>query len=201
MYGGQSFRQRGRPARSGRGARLKVIEERALLPDVARAMTTSHPSDRAFEIGPSIGVLRLHETVTQARRVVQAFLEPVRQFIDPVDRAVAQFVIAHSGSRGKSQNTALPRTGLFKTEQVGETANSCRIVNRSHWPRCLAPAPGLSYPSTSTSLVAAEEPFKKTSSVYFPAGHPSGFEMWNSVLASPVGAIVCVDSLTTCPSW
>ena len=34
-----------------------------------------------------------------------------------------------------------------------------------------------SYRSTSKFLVAAEEPFKKTSSVYFPVGHPSGFEM------------------------
>ena len=50
-------------------------------------------------------------------------------------------------------------------------------------------------------FVAAEEPFKKTSSLYFPVGHPPGFEMWNSVLASPVGAIVWVDSFTTCPSW
>ena len=58
-----------------------------------------------------------------------------------------------------------------------------------------------SYRSTSKSFVAAEEPFKKTSSLYFPVGHPSGFEMWNSVLASPVGAIVWVDSFTTCPSW
>jgi hypothetical protein len=46
------------------------------------------------------------------------------------------------------------------------------------------------YRSTAKSLVAVEEPFKKTSSLYFPVGHPSGFEMWNSVLASPVGAIV-----------
>ena len=48
-----------------------------------------------------------------------------------------------------------------------------------------------SYPWTSKSFVAAGEPFKKTSSLYFPVGHPSGFEMWNSVLASPVGAIAC----------
>ena len=61
--------------------------------------------------------------------------------------------------------------------------------------------PPLSYRSTSKSLVAAEDPFKKTSSLYFPIGHPSGFEMWNSVLASPVGAMVWVDSFTTCPSW
>ena len=110
-----------------------MVEERAVLADDARATTTSHPSERAFEIGPSIGVLRLRETVTQARRVVQAFFEPVRQFIDPVDRAVDQFVIAHSGSRQKSQNTARPRAGLFKTEQVRETANSCRIANRAPW--------------------------------------------------------------------
>ena len=48
----------------------------------------------------------------------------------------------------------------------------------------------LLYRWTSTSFVPAEAPFKKTSSLYFPAGHPSGFEMWNSVLALPVGAIV-----------
>jgi hypothetical protein len=49
-------------------------------------------------------------------------------------------------------------------------------------------------------LVPADEPFKKTSS-NFPAGHPSGFETWNSVLAAPVGAIVWVDSSTIWPSW
>ena len=47
----------------------------------------------------------------------------------------------------------------------------------------------LSYRPTSKSLVAAEEPFTKISSVYFPVGQPSGFAMWNSVLASPAGAI------------
>ena len=49
---------------------------------------------------------------------------------------------------------------------------------------------GRLYRSTSKALVAAEEPFTKTSSVYFPGGHPSGFAMWNSVLALPAGAIV-----------
>jgi hypothetical protein len=35
----------------------------------------------------------------------------------------------------------------------------------------------------------------RASSLYLPVGHPSGFQMWNSVRASPVGAIDCVDSL------
>ena len=53
----------------------------------------------------------------------------------------------------------------------------------------------------SKSLVPAVAPFTSTSILYLPAGHPSGFAIWNSVLASPVGAIVCVDSFTICPSW
>lgn len=82
--------------RLGRAGRSR----KGLLPDVARATTTSHARDRAFEIGPLIGVVGLGETLTQVRRVVQAFLEPVRQFVDSVDRAVAhQFVMSHSGSR------------------------------------------------------------------------------------------------------
>jgi hypothetical protein len=32
------------------------------------------------------------------------------------------------------------------------------------------------YGATSKSFVAAEDPFTSTSSLYFPAGHPSGFE-------------------------
>ena len=32
------------------------------------------------------------------------------------------------------------------------------------------------YRATSKSFVAAEDPFTSTSSLYFPAGHPSGFE-------------------------
>jgi len=82
---------------------------------------SEQPRDRPFEIGPSIGVVRSGETVTNAHRVVQTFLQPVRQFIDPVDRAVAhQFVMAHSGSRG--ENIGRHEPGLFKTGQVWETA-------------------------------------------------------------------------------
>jgi hypothetical protein len=33
--------------------------------------------------------------------------------------------------------------------------------------------------------------------LYFPAGQPFGFEMWNSVRSRLLGAIVFVDSSTT----
>jgi hypothetical protein len=59
----------------------------------------------------------------------------------------------------------------------------------------------LSYPPTWKSFVAAGVPFRKTSTLYCPGGHPSGFETWNSVRALPLGAMVWVDSFTTCPSW
>ena len=83
---------------------------RAMLSGVARATMTSHPSDRPFEIGPSIRLVRLSETFTQVRRVVQAFRELVRQLVDPVDGAVAYFVMAHSGSRGTAGEYRSPRT-------------------------------------------------------------------------------------------
>src|SRR5688572_16886593 len=62
---------------------------KGLLPDVARTTTTSHARDRVFESGPLVGVAGLGETLPQVGRVVQAFLEPVRQLVDSVDCAVA----------------------------------------------------------------------------------------------------------------
>src|SRR5262245_45351540 len=53
---------------------------------------------------------------------------------------------------------------------------------------------------TSKSFVPADLLSRNTSTLYLPFGSPPGFEMWNSVYASPVGAIDCVDSCTTCPS-
>ena len=53
---------------------------------------------------------------------------------------------------------------------------------------------------TSKSFVPADAPLRETSTLYFPVGHPSGFEMWNSVVALPVGAIVWTDSSTSWPS-
>ena len=82
-----------------------------MLAKVSGTTTTSHAGDGAFEVGPPIGVLRIDETLTQVRRVLQAFLQPVRQFVNVVDRAVAHVVMAHSSSRGMwSENIAPSRT-------------------------------------------------------------------------------------------
>jgi len=42
---------------------------------------------------------------------------------------------------------------------------------------------------TSNSFVPADLLSRNTSTLYLPFGKPPGFEMWNSVYASPVGAI------------
>jgi hypothetical protein len=64
---------------------------------------------------------------------VQAFLEPVRQFVDSIDRVVAhQFVMSHSGSRGGSRRIPFGRgRGCSKQNRFGKRSNSCRFVNRS----------------------------------------------------------------------
>ena len=50
---------------------------------------------------------------------------------------------------------------------------------------------------TSNSLLPAGLPSTLISTLYLPAGQPLGFEMWNSVAAGPVGAIVCESALTS----
>jgi hypothetical protein len=40
-------------------------------------------------------------------------------------------------------------------------------------------------------------PLAEITRLYLPAGQPSGFEIWNSVTAGPVGAMFCVASFTT----
>ena len=42
---------------------------------------------------------------------------------------------------------------------------------------------------TSKSFVPADLLSRNTSTLYFPFGRPDAFEMWNSVYASPEGAI------------
>jgi hypothetical protein len=79
----------------------------------------------------------------------------------------------------------------FEADRVLEAQPQSRLITASL----------VSYPFTSNSFVAVERPFKDTSTLYVPAGQPSGFAMWNSVAAGPVGAMVWVDSFTTCPSW
>lgn len=49
----------------------------------------------------------------------------------------------------------------------------------------------------SNSFVPADLLSRNTSTLYLPFGSPPGFEMWNSVQASPVGAIDWLDSSTT----
>jgi len=84
---------------------------------------SDQPSDRAVEIGPLIGVLRPGEAGTHPRRVGQTFLQPIREFIDVVDRMVAhQFGISQShyfGCSGDIRRIVPGRAGtLFKTAQV-----------------------------------------------------------------------------------
>src|SRR3954451_5013842 len=52
----------------------------------------------------------------------------------------------------------------------------------------------------SKSLLAAGAPSAEISTLYLPTGQPLGFEMWNSVLAGPVGARSRSSSLTTWPA-
>jgi hypothetical protein len=80
-------------------------------------------------------------------------------------------------------------SGLSNTRQP---TSLCRVLERI----LLRP-----YPFTSNSFVPAAFPFKDTSTLYVPAGQPLGFAIWNSVAALPVGAMVWVDSFTSCPSW
>lgn len=57
----------------------------------------------------------------------------------------------------------------------------------------------LQFARTSKFLVSTERSSRNTSSLYFPAGQPFGFEMWNSVWSRLFGAILR-DSSTTWPS-
>ena len=106
-----------------------------MLPTVCRATTTSHAGDGAFEVGPPIGVLRIDEALTQVRRVLQAFLQPVRQFVNVVDRAVAHVVMAHSSSRGMWSDNISLRHGrkLFKTAQARN--GQLMLMTRRAWTR------------------------------------------------------------------
>ena len=128
--------QRDDGARLGRARRSR---KGLLLSDVARATPTSHAGDDVFEVGPSIGVLRVCQPCAQVCRVFQAFLQPVRQFGNPVGRAVAHFVLHRVLWGCGWQDSARPRTGLFKTGQVRGNGQFCRIVNRSRCPGYLGP--------------------------------------------------------------
>ena len=61
-------------------------------------------------------------------------------------------------------------------------------------------ADGLGYFLTSNSWAPAGLPSTEISTLYLPAGQPLALETWNSVAAGPVGAMVCSDSLTSCPA-
>ena len=49
---------------------------------------------------------------------------------------------------------------------------------------------GNRYFFTSKFLVLADAPFSEMSTLYCPAGHAPFFEMWNSVVAGPVGVML-----------
>src|SRR5436309_2080194 len=53
---------------------------------------------------------------------------------------------------------------------------------------------------TSKSLEPAGLPSAVISTLYFPTGQPLGLEMWNSLVAGPVGAMLRSSSLTTLPA-
>src|SRR6476619_1336952 len=50
---------------------------------------------------------------------------------------------------------------------------------------------------TSKSFVPADFESRNTSTLYLPLGRPVGLEMWNSVYASPLGAMGWLDDDTT----
>ena len=49
---------------------------------------------------------------------------------------------------------------------------------------------------TSKSLLPAGLPSTTISTLYFPTGQPLGLEMWNSVAAGPLGAMLCESVFT-----
>ena len=64
---------------------------------------------------------------------------------------------------------------------------------------CFVRAETRRYCATLNCWLATTTPFALISTLYEPAGQPSGFAMWNSVAAGPVGAIVCEASFTSWP--
>src|SRR5690606_27766567 len=54
--------------------------------------------------------------------------------------------------------------------------------------------------STLKSLLCTTLPSSEISTLYWPAGKPSGLAMWNSVVPAPVKASSRLSSLTTWPS-
>src|SRR5918992_6362176 len=54
---------------------------------------------------------------------------------------------------------------------------------------------------TSKSLLSTAWPLSRISTLYLPAGKPSGLEMKNALTVGPEGEIVRDVSSTTCPSW
>src|SRR5215510_7217561 len=76
----------------------------------------------------------------------------------------------------------------------------CRAGNaaRKHGTHCHDRSPQR---LTSKSCAPAGAPSSEMATLYFPTGQPEGFEMWNSVWASPCGAIACVSAKTVWPVW
>ena len=87
------------------------------------------------------------------------------------------------------------KTGEQNDERQDRVGRACAFAS------CTLNAHANAYPFlTSNDFVPAGVPLSDTSTLYWPSGQPSGFAIWNSVVAAPLGAIWRLSSFTTWPS-
>src|SRR4029450_6142127 len=113
-------------------------------------------------------------------------LHPGRQSDRPPEQLLRSVTQEHQARDDAQEREGLGRVRFQDRGHVG----NLRLRNA-------ADAQGV---TTSNDLLAAGTPFALISTLYWPAGQPSGFAMWNSFTAGPVGAIDSESSFTSCPS-
>jgi hypothetical protein len=153
-----------------------LIGDRQVVPDHGSDSATNYPCDRARLPSPRVRACpstswRASVELASNAACERAMCGLIQSDASPIS---AFWVIVHADRA----HAAL--------SQLGESSRLETMLRSAY---------SALYRSTSKSLVAAKESCKNISSLYFPVGHSSGFQIWHSVRASPVGAIDWVDSL------